>query len=202
MLRERARSIGSPNPLDLETPTLLALTAQFFAQKIKAIKSIKLPLLAAVMWCGTSLKAQSLDKDWHVESQLQFHSLARSGAVLFGPGLYYGQRHQLGFKTLLSVGASGAYMAGLSYRKFWEPDAKTSVFVEPSASYNIIQFDRSVYSMGVAVGILHALSDQLSMGGNAGFEFFGNVGPLDGYAKISSEIFFTPKASLLMAVSF
>lgn len=151
-------------------------------------------------------RAQSLDeadKNWAIESALQIHSLASSGSVMFGPSLFYGTRgsHQVGLKTLLSVGSSGAYQATLAYR--YSPSReKTRLFGEVAVSYNLINFSTEVGSGGLAVGALHKLTEDLSIGGNAGFEFFGTNGPVSGYMKIGDSIRFTPKASLIVSIDF
>ena len=159
----------------------------------------------ALMTSISSLAETGVESDanWNIESNLQFHSLASSGSTLFGPSLFYslGDAHQVGIKTLLSVGSSGAYQATLAYRGILTT-GKSRVFGEMGFSYNIVNFSSSVNSAGLALGFLHRLTDSLSIGGNAGFEFFGNEGPVGGYMNLGDSIRVTPKASLIVSIEY
>ncbi len=142
-------------------------------------------------------------KTWTIESVLQLHSLASSGNAMFGPAFFYqvGESQQIGLKSLLSIGSSGAYQATLAYRYLFSRE-KSRLFGEIGAAYNIINFSTSIGSAGFALGFLHNLTDDLSIGGNAGFEFFGRNGPVSGYMNIGDSVRFTPKASLLVSIDF
>jgi hypothetical protein len=158
---------------------------------------------ASFLIFSTSVRADDSIKNWAVESALQFHSMASSGAIMFGPALFYGTSgsHHVGIKTLLSVGSTGAYQATLAYR-YSPGHEKTRIFGEVAVSYNLINYATEVGSGGSAIGVLHRLTEDLSIGGNAGFEFFGTNGPVSGFMKIGDSIRFTPKASLIVSIDF
>ncbi len=76
-----------------------------------------------------------------------------------------------------------------------------SLALEPSIAYNLVtRGTQSIGSAGLAIGFDHMVATDISIGGSAGFEFFGADLSLANYAQMGS-LRFSPKVLIETSIS-
>lgn len=126
---------------------------------------------------STIEKLEKSEKNWTTEAQL--NTASNSYAATFGPSLLYklNRLNQIGFRFLTPVGAgeNGTISLMALYRhEFGE--SKTNLFGEGSFGTNWYYSGepRTVLnapSIGTNLGVIHHLTEDISFGGLAGFEW-------------------------------